>query len=495
MNFPNLSRRVVLKQIASMGVIGAMDSVRSGALYASALDSIPKPPIPAVQGKVIYRQDEDYELWRQAMVWHTSIPDRFPDTIVRASSEEDVIEAVSFAAQNNLKVAIRSGGHNSICSALRDGGLLIDLSELNDVQIDASKQIVSVQPGVRSQQLVTLLELQGLTFPAPHCPMVALGGFLMGGGLGWNYAHLGDIACHSIMAVEVLTADGKLVTANAEQNPDLFWAARGAGPGFFGIVTRYHLKVYPAAKAIVSSTYIHPLDGMGDVTPTLDQLVETKDERVEVLSLLMHSPEARPEAPPEQSKVFVVSAYAFADTRDEAESLLAPFSKSVLAEKSVATEEYQEITYQQLYNPNAVFNSRGRYAADNIWTDEPGNTLHAMADHFRHTPAPRNHVLTLYGFNPELREDACFSTIAKHYTACFLLWDREEDDERNFEWLNKAMPIMEPFGKGHYVNEVEVRLRPDRIRDCFSEASWDRLSQLRQQYDPESVFYGYLGHS
>jgi hypothetical protein len=496
MNYSNLSRRVVLKQLASIGVIGAISSLRSGVLYGSALDSAQTKSIDGVQGKVIHRQNEDYEMWRQAMVWPTSVPDRFPETIVQASNEQDVITAVNFAAQNKLKVATRSSGHNTTCPALRDGGILIDLSGLHDIQVDASKQIASVQPGVRSLQLVATLEPQGLAFPVPHCPMVSLGGFLMGGGLGWNYADSGDIACHSVVGADIVTANGELVTANANQNTELYWAVRGAGPGFFGIVTRYYLKVYPAAKAIVSNTYIHPLDGLSNIIPTLEKLAETKDKHVEVLSLLMHSPDAPPETPPEQSKICIIEAYAFADTLNEATSMLAPFTYSVLADKSVFKEEHKKITYEQLFNPMiTIYGKRARFAADNIWTDDSGDVLFAIADHFRRTPSPRNHFLSLYGFNPMLRDDACFSTIANHYMDCLLLWDKEEDDEINFQWLDQAITIMDPFSKGHYVNEVETRLHPERIQACFSEENWRRLSQLRQKFDPKGVFHNYLGHS
>jgi FAD/FMN-containing dehydrogenase len=435
----------------------------------------------------------------QSMVWHKSKPDRYPDIIIRARSEQDVIAAVKFAAQNKLKVTTRSGGHNATGASLRDGGVLIDLSSLNDVQVDVATQIASIQPAARSLQLLTAAQEKGLSFPVPHCPSVGMSGFVLGGGIGWNYAHRGGVASFSVDAADVITADGNRVLARVDQNPDLLWAVRGVGPGFFGAVTRLHLKLYPAPKAILASSYIHPLDGLANVTSALDNLMEIKDGRVEVLALLLHSPDAPPEAPAEEAKICFVSAFAFADSADEARALLAPFAESPLAKNSAAKVENQEFSYEKLYDRffslDVSAGRMARYAVDNVITDEAGKTLHALADHFRRTPSPHNHVLAAYGMNLKSRDDACFSSIGDHYVGCFAIWDKEEDDALNFPWLDQTLPLMDPFAKGHYVNEVEARLHPERIRLCFSDANWKRLQELRRKYDPNGVFHTYLGHT
>lgn len=182
MNDKTLSRRLVLKQLASMSVLGALGPLRSLPLAAAEVDGSLAKSIPGIQGKIIRRQDKNYELWRQSMVWHQSKPNRYPDMIIQVQSEQDVIAAVKYAAQNKLRVAIRSGGHNSNGPSLRNGGALIDVSAMSDIQIDESRQIASIQPGVRSLQLVTEAREKGLSFPVPHCPSVGLSGFVMGGG-------------------------------------------------------------------------------------------------------------------------------------------------------------------------------------------------------------------------------------------------------------------------------------------------------------------------
>ena len=264
------TRRLVLKQLAAMTALGAFNLLRSGPAAAAQQALQPYTTrIPGVGGKVISKQDGNYELWRQAMVWHHSKPKRYPDLIVQAQSVDDVVAAVNYAAKEKLKISIRAGGHNSTGTSVRQGGMVLDLSMLTDIEIDPVKQVAAVQPGVRSLDLVTAARARGLSFPVPHCPSVGLSGFTMGGGIGWNYPQWGGMATHSIVGAEVVTADGKQVTVNAKENPDLFWAIRGAGPGFFGVVTRLYLQLYRVPKAIMARSYICTLAPLEMVTAHL----------------------------------------------------------------------------------------------------------------------------------------------------------------------------------------------------------------------------------
>ena len=262
------SRREILQHMASGTVVGAL-----GSLYSrSASPQTDGPAMagsgPDVAGTVIRRGDDNYELWRQAMVFHRSKPNRYPDMIIQARSADDVQAAVRYAAKNQLKVTTRSGGHNATGASLRDGGLCIDLSTLTGVQIDDARQIALTQPGVKSAQLTAQAGARGFSFPVPHCPSVGLGGFVLGGGIGLNYTYRDGFAALSIDAAEIVTANGELVMASADENPDLYWAVRGAGPGFFGVVTRFHLRVYPTSRGILSSSYILPLEAVETMTVT-----------------------------------------------------------------------------------------------------------------------------------------------------------------------------------------------------------------------------------
>ncbi len=490
----HLRRRDVLRHLGALGVTGAIGQLYSGSLFAGP-DGADEKLEQLVTGDVVNRSDDQYEAWRNSMVWHLRKPERYPDTIIRAQSEQDVIRAVKYATDEGLKVSARSSGHNSTGAALRDGGILIDLALLRAVEIDAARQTARIQPALWSEQLVQEAGTYGLAFPAAHCPTVALGGYLLGGGMGWNNAHWGSIACHSIISADIVLAGGRKVTASANSHPDLFWAVRGVGPGFFGIVTGFELQLYPLPGAIYTSMYISPLDELQTVVASLDELNRVKDDRVEILVLLMHDPQAPGDTPHGEAKVCMVGVQAFADTETEAKSMLAPFAKSKLAAASVFKVEEQPSSFAKLYNPENVDSGIGRYAVDNIWTDEPGRALLSLADHFRNTPSARTHVLCSYGVKAELRDDACFSRIADHYVASYLLWNDAEHDEANHAWLKQTNDLLQPYSKGTYINEIEATLFPERVRSCFSDESWARLAELRKKYDPDNIFHTWLGYA
>lgn len=491
------SRRIALKQLVSLSVVGAIEMLRSRQAVAGESPAALTGDIPGTSGRVIRRQDANYESWRQSLVWHKSKPSRYPDMIVQARSADEVAAVVRYAAENKLKIAIRSGGHNPTGASLRDGGICLDLSTLTDIEVDTATQVASVQTGARALQLVVALAQHGLTFPTAHCSTVGMGGFLLGGGIGWNHPYRGGVATFSIEGAEMVLANGNRIMANAKENADLFWAVRGGGPGLFAAVTRFQLQTYPLPKAILASSYILPLEALQTMTATLDQLSGTMNPRLEILALLMHNPEAPPDLPPEQAKICFLTAFAFGYSAAESRAMLAPLAESAIARQAIVKEENQPFTLIELFNK--FFNTStpggymGRYAAESAITEEPGKILHAMSDHFRHAHSPICHVIASYGLNLKARQDACFSSIARHYVGCFAIWDNPNDDELNYRWLEKSTTLMDPYAKGHYVNEVEGQRHPERIQKCYSPEAWQRLGQLRRKYDPQGVFHSYLG--
>lgn len=497
MRYINTSRRRVLKQFASMTALGAVNMLRTPGVLAAQGNTSKSINIDGFTGNIIRKEDRYYETWRQAMVWHISKPNRYPDLIVQAKNERDVIAAVKYAAANGHKIAIRSSGHNSTGTSVRDGGMLLDVGSMVNLEIDTEKQLAVIQPAVKSIQLIAAAREQGLSFPAPHCPTVSLSGFTMGGGMGWNWGTNEGMSCFSIAAADVVTADGQLRHASPEQNPDLYWAVRGSGPGFFGVVTRLWLKLYPLPKAIHASNYIIPLDKLDETTAISDKLVnQTLDKRVEFINLLAHNPVASPGTKPEDGKICFITAFAFGDTPEESTELLAPVTASKLGDLSIHKEENQLFSYEELYNKyfslDVPAGMCARYKVDNVMTDEPAKVLHDLADHFRKAPSLHAHVLAGMGLGLKHHDDACYSSIASTYIGCYAIWDDEKDDEANYDWLGKCIPIMEPYNKGHYVNEVEPRFKPNRLRECFSAEAWARLEQLRKKYDPKGVFHHYL---
>lgn len=498
MNEKTSSRRNALKQLVGLTALGAINTLRTSPVQAASTSRL---SIPGVSGKVIQRTDSDYELWRQSMVWHLSKPSRKPDVIVQAKSTDDIVSAVKYAAQEKLKVAVRAGGHNSNGPSLRDDGLLLDLSALTQIQIDADARIASIQPGVKSLGLIQAARKENLMFPAPHCSSVGMSGFTMGGGIGWNYHQQGGMATHSIAGAEIVLADGSIVNASPDENPDLFWAVRGVGPGFFGVVSRLDLKLNPSPETRMASSYILPLSELDTVTTTMAELRSAgATDPVEPLVVLLHHPEMPDDAPPEESKICFITLFAFEDSEEAAKNALKPFAESALAgPKALAKHEYQTYSFEELYDTyfslNVPAGRCARYAVDNVLTDQGAEALHALADHFYKAPSRDSHILAAFNMGTQVVDDSCFSWKADTFVGCYAIWDNEKDDARSFSWLEETLPLMDPFAIGHYVNEVETRKNPKRYEACFTKANWERLQQLRQKYDPAGVFHSYLGHS
>ncbi|HMK93689.1 MAG TPA: FAD-binding protein, partial [Thermoleophilia bacterium] len=275
--------------------------------------------------RVVRRGDADYERRRRAAVWNHRVPARYPELIVVARSVDDVVGAVETARARGLRVAVRSHGHNWAGTALRDGSLLLDVGGLNGLRLSGDE--AEVGPGLTGAELTAALAAQGLGFPAGHCRDVGLGGYLLGGGMGWNWGVWGP-ACHSVAGLEAVTADGRVLARDDEDDDGLLWAARGAGPGFFAVVTRFRIRVYPEPSAAVTSTFVFPLGDLALVADWVAGLAETLDRRVELTLFLTTAPSSIGELGIEAGRhVIIVTATAFAASHGACGALLAPLER------------------------------------------------------------------------------------------------------------------------------------------------------------------------
>ena len=206
--------------------------------------------VPSKQkGVTLRRGDKGFDAAVMSTSFNARDTGRRPAVVVQANETGDVIAAINQAREHGLKVSICSGGHSWAQNHIREGGLLIDMSRVRSIEINAVKQTATIGPGCHSGDLNAALAKQGLFFPVAHAYTVGMGGFLLQGGFGWNSRMMG-LGCENLLGIDVVLADGTLVHASANENADIFWAARGAGPGFFGVVVRYHLKLHARPKFI-----------------------------------------------------------------------------------------------------------------------------------------------------------------------------------------------------------------------------------------------------
>ncbi|MBK3632454.1 FAD-binding oxidoreductase [Streptomyces sp. MBT97] len=437
----------------------------------------------------VRREDAAYGDLRRALVWNALKPARFPDVIVRAASAADVVEAVRLARSRGLPVALRSGGHSWCGSPLRDGGMLIDLSGLRGCAVDPATATATVQPGVTGSQLTSELARHGLAFPAGHCGSVAVGGYLLSGGLGWNSGAHGP-ACASVERIEAVTADGEQVTADESEHGDLLWAARGAGPGFFAAVTAFHLRLYPRPGAITSTRWTFPLADVTEVTHWATGPAAELPPEVELgFCLGTADPGAHP-----GRRTVTVTATAFATSRQHADDLLSPLRRCPLERSSLDRTVDEPMTFESLYASSAALWPPGlRYAADTLWSDAGFPALLGeLAEAVASAPSDRSLVLAPLAPAGRPPPDMAFSALGRSYVVPYAVWDDPRQDAAHTGWLRDAMHRVEPLGTGHYIAETDLTAAPSRARRSFTADDWQRLTSLRGRYDPDGVFRSYL---
>jgi FAD/FMN-containing dehydrogenase len=446
-----------------------------------------------ISGTMLHRGDPNYEQARRAPGWNELKPERYPDLIVQVASEDDAIEAVNFAREQHMKIGIRGGGHNWCAAALQEGGILLDLSRLNQVHIDPEARVATAEPVVTNRFLAKQLAKHGLAFPVGHCPCVPLSGFILNGGLGWNAGEWG-ISCFSLLSLDVVTADGNLLTASETENTELLWAARGAGPGFFGVATKYRLRLYPLPKAITTSTLTYPLQRLPEVVQWATQTVNTLPENVEFTLYIASAP---PSVADQCEKVCILSTTAFADSDEEAAEALSAFATCPLAD-CVMKDLQASTPFPVLFDNADRFWPEGkRYAVDTIWSASPPlEVLSIIQDHF--TTVPSAHSMILCPILPSPTDatplpDAAFSMIAPGYVACYSIWEEAGHDEANITWLRTLMRALAPLAVGCYVGESDIVADPSQMVASFARPHWERLQALRKKYDPSGVFHSYMG--
>lgn len=450
-----------------------------------------------IEGKVVTVTDDEYEHLRR-FGWNQMTPKRYPRLIVQVANEQDVVEAVHFARTNDMRIAVRGGGHSWVGFSLRDESLLIDLGRLKQISIDEVDRIATIQPAVTGRELNSQLREHGLAFPVGHCPTVPLSGFLLSGGLGWNSINWGP-ACFSIEAANLVTADGSIITANQQQYPDLLWAIRGAGPGFFAVVTQYLIRLYPAPRAITTSTYYYPLQNIEEVGIRAASIAGQLPKEVE-LTLFIAS------APPDLAEhcrstngfVGILNATAFMDSASEATATLSLLESCPFVRECLKKDINQQTPFDALLDLGGMlWPEHHRYLADNLWSDSPpAQPLAIVRDHFLQAPSPKSLALCVFPTGTEtsaaIIPDAAFSMTGRMALLCYAIWESQHHDAMNSAWHRKTIAALEPFAVGHYVGESDIVTKPTRAERSFAPANWQRLQLLRRKYDPDGLFHGHF---
>ncbi len=440
--------------------------------------------------KYIYRDDPDYAHWHDGMAWQQHKHARFADVIARPQNETDVIDAMAYARRHALKTVVRCGGHNVSGAFYRQGGMLLDLSMFRSVSIDVEESSAWVGVAIWSRNLALQLAQAGFAFPYAHCATVPMGGYLLGGGVGINGDSWGGIACANILAAEVVLADGRQIIVSPNQNADLYWAVRGAGTGFPGVVLRYKLKLYAAPQHVASSSYIFPVDAAGEAADWLSQVRDAPPDDLELMMLMAHTPDG---------PVAIVRYVAFTDSQTAAIKRLDKVHAHPMAGRALAVMRNVPGSIEQGFI-ESVDATRGlgfgSYGVETTWTDALADSVSATVEHFKAAISPQTHMLISPRVRTELPARAAFSRIGKSFLGAYTVWDRAAfSDRENFAWLQETTQLMARYATGRYINETNGFMDRERVLSSFTPDAFEEIERLRGLYDPQGRFFSFPGYA
>lgn len=421
--------------------------------------------------------DGGYEAARK--VWNGMI-DRHPAMIVQCAGVPDVVNAVNFARAHNLLIAVRGGGHSVAGNAVCDGGLVIDLSRMKSIRVDHLNRVARAEGGVTWRELDHETQAFGLATTGGIVSSTGIAGLTLGGGLGYLMRKHG-LACDNLLGVEIVTADGRVLKANAQENPDLFWAIRGGG-GNFGVVTSFEYKLHPIAK-ILFGPVIHAPDRARDVLRFYRKFMEEAPDELQAYPGLLRSPEGAP-------VVAVVAAYI--GPIEDGERALRPLREF----GSPAADQIQPIAYADhralfdAYYPTGLRN----YWKANFMAELSDEAIDTMVHHFARAPSPLPAVALecMGGAVARVGRD---ETAFDHRDAPFNLlitdgWKDPAEDEVHRKWVRDVWEAMQPYSTGgvyvNYLQEEKDEGR-DRVKAAYG-TRYERLAALKRKYDPENLF-------
>ncbi len=448
------------------------------------------------KGTVITAGDPNFLEAIRGNLWNRLIPDRAPEIVVKAADEDDIIAAVRFARANKRKVAVRGGGHNWCQPTLRNGGLLIDIQAFTKVvSIDVENRKAIIQPIISNRDVQKTLNPLGLAFPTGHCPQVKASGYFLSGGMAWNPMVWGSGA-ESLEAIELVTAQGQLIKASETENPDYFWAARGSGAGFFGIVTKYYLKLYPLPQAIHGSTYFYSLEDAPTVGTWLGETAPKISPSVELSQFIVQAPpELREKTAARKGWLCMVTGVAFEDTPEAAKAALQPLEEIPI--EPLSSSFATPFNFEQLFDASGALWPEGvRSRVEATFSNRnPGEMIQAILPLLPKAPSPTTVFLFTIFCGPDVpapQKDMAFSMHSRVYGGPWTMWRDAKDDQVNNDWHQELIKTLRPYNLGYYISESNTIERPANVVEAFTPEKWQRLCDLRDKYDPDRVFFDYF---
>jgi FAD/FMN-containing dehydrogenase len=437
-----------------------------------------------IRGTVLTDGEDGYDVARS--VWNAMI-DRRPGVIVRCAGAADVRAAVDFARDADAVLAVRGGGHNIAGSAVCDGGVMIDLTPMKSVRIDAAARTARVEPGVTLGEFDREAQAFGLVTPTGINSTTGVAGLTLGGGFGWISRKFG-MTVDNLISADVVTADGRLIRASDKENPDLFWALRGGG-GNFGIVTSFEFRLHPLGPQVMSGLIVHPLSEARDLLRRYREFVASAPDELGCWFVMRAAPPL-PFLPKEVHGTGIIAfAACYAGPMDAAERAMKPL-RAIGKPIADVIGPHAFAGWQTALDPLLAPGARNYWKSHSFAALDDG-LIDVLVTYANKLPSAETELAfaQLGGAINRVPADA---TAYPHRDAAFLInlhtrWRDPAEDAKCIAWARSVFDACAPFATGGtYVNFISEDDRDGGERAYLGNAS--RLAAIKAKYDPRNLF-------
>jgi FAD/FMN-containing dehydrogenase len=429
-------------------------------------------------GVVLAPDESGYDEARRI---HNGLIDKHPRLIARCLNTADIVDAVKFAREEDLEISVKGGGHNPAGRSVTDGGLMIDLSFMKGIHVDPAARKVRAQGGVTWAEFNRATALHGLAVTGGAISSTGIAGLTLGGGLGWLMSSYG-MAVDNVTSMELVTAEGEVLTLSEDENPDLFWACRGGG-GNFGVVSSFEYQLHPLSM-VTGGLIAHPFPAAGDVLRFYRDFTADVGDDLTVFAGLVHAPDG-------SGMKLSALLVCHVGTPEEAERDLEPlktFGEPAMVE--VGPMPYPVInTLLDEGFPSGALNYWKSSFLENI-TDEYIDTV---TDKFAACPSPMGGIVIEHFHGQVTRFDptaTAFPHRDRSYNNLIIgQWVDPADTKENTLWVKDTYNSLEPFfSSSRYVNYLDDDEQADAVPKAYG-VVYDRLVEVKRRYDPDNVFH------
>jgi FAD/FMN-containing dehydrogenase len=430
--------------------------------------------------RAIVPGDKDYDKARA--VFYGGI-DRHPAVIIRVKNAKEVSQVITIARETQLELAVRSGGHSVAGHSVTEGGIVLDLSSMKNLEIDASQKIAWAETGITSGEYTNTSSTYGLATGFGDTGSVGIGGITLGGGVGYLIRKQG-LTIDNLLAAEIVTADGKIQHVDEKNHPDLFWAIRGGG-GNFGVATRFKFRMHDVGQVYGGMLF---LPATADSIASFIGEANSAPDELSAIVNIMPAPPMPFLAKEQHGKMAIFALMVYAGDPVEGEQALAPFRKLA---KPLA-DMLRPMRFPEIYLPEP----EGYHpvaAARTMFLDRVDcSVAENILDHLASSTAPIK-VTQLRVLGGALARVPSDATAFAHRNSKIManlaaLYENQEEKSKHETWVAEFEKSIQQSDKGVYVNFLADEGEA-RIRAAYPGSTWDRLREIKSRYDPDNFFF------